>query len=486
MKILSDILFGAKLTGTRGRANISISRPRFDSRVVGKGDLFIAIRGSVADGHAFIDMAIDKGAVAIICEEIPAETRKGVTYVSVKDSSEALGIIASNFFDNPSEKLRLTGVTGTNGKTTIVTLLYDLTRKMGFPAAMLSTITSMINEEIFESTHTTPDPFRINELLSIAVDKGCEYAFMEVSSHAVAQKRIAGLKFTGGIFTNLTHDHLDYHKTFKDYLAAKKGFFDELPAGAFALVNLDDKNGQVMLQNTRASKYSYALGSMADYHGTILENSFDGLHLRIEDTELYTALIGKFNAYNLLAVYSAAALLGFDKEEVLTSLSLLEPAEGRFEIIKSDAGIIGIVDYAHTPDALKNVLETINNIRTRNEQLITIIGAGGDRDRTKRPLFARISGRLSDRVILTSDNPRSEDPMKILSDVEKGIDPSESRKFVTVADRGQAIKTAVLMAQKGDIILVAGKGHEKYQEIEGVKHPFDDKELLRELFQTGN
>lgn len=460
--------------------------PRYDSRQVSKGDLFVAIRGTVTDGHNFIGQAIEKGAAAIVCEELPAERAENVTYVKVSDSSEALGIIASNHYDNPSGKLKLVGVTGTNGKTTVVTLLYELATELGFPSALLSTIRSKVESEEMASTHTTPDPVRINSILAKAAEKGCEFAFMEVSSHAVAQNRIAGLKFAGGTFTNLTHDHLDYHETFRNYLEAKKGFFDGLGSGSFALTNLDDKNGSVMLQNTRASKHSYALRRLADFHGTILESSFEGLHLRFDGLEIHTRLIGRFNAYNLLAVYGTACLLGFDRNEVLKALSTLGPAEGRFEVIRSTAGITGIIDYAHTPDALKNVLETINTIRTRNETLITVVGAGGDRDRTKRPLFAKICGTMSDRVILTSDNPRTEDPEQIIADIEKGIEARESRKFVTVTDRREAIKTAVMMARRGDIILVAGKGHEKYQDINGVKHPFDDTEILKQLLQKEN
>ena len=463
--------------------NIRVGKLRIDSRMVEPGDLFIALRGTVTDGHRFIGQAIEKGARAVVCEKFPGEIPENITCVKVADSSETLGILATNYFGNPSEKLRLVGVTGTNGKTTIVTLLHELAIKLGYPSALLSTIHSRVNNEEHPSTHTTPDPLRINEILALAVEKGCEFAFMEVSSHAIAQKRIAGLKFTGGIFTNITHDHLDYHETFRNYLLAKKAFFDGLPREAFALVNLDDKNGKVMLQNTKASKHTYALKRIADFRGTVLENSFTGLHLRFDETELHTGLIGFFNAYNLLAVYSTALLLGFESDEVLTSISTLRPAEGRFEVIMSAAGVVGIIDYAHTPDALKNVLETINSIRTRNEQLITVVGAGGDRDSTKRPFFAAISGTLSDKVILTSDNPRTEAPEAIISDIKKGIGPAESKKFVTVTDRKEAIKTAVLMASKGDIILVAGKGHEKYQEINGVKHPFDDKELLKQLFQ---
>lgn len=485
MKKLSEILYGSRIKGTQGKPNIRVGKLRIDSRKVEPGDLFIALRGTVTDGHKFIGKAIEKGARAVVCEDLPGEARENVTYVKVEDSSETLGILASNYFGNPSKKLRLVGVTGTNGKTTIVTLLHELTTKLGYPSARLSTINSKVNNEEYPSTHTTPDPVRINEILAMAVEKGCEFAFMEVSSHAIAQKRIAGLKFTGGVFTNITHDHLDYHKTFRNYLETKKAFFDGLPKHAFALVNLDDKNGKVMLQNTKASKHTYALKKMADFRGAVLENSFIGLHLRFDETELHTGLIGLFNAYNLLAVYATASLLGFENDEVLTSISTLGPAEGRFEVIMSAEGVTGIVDYAHTPDALKNVLETISNIRTKQEQLITVVGAGGDRDKSKRPLFATISGRFSDKVILTSDNPRTEDPESIIADIEKGIGPSESKKFVKVTDRKEAIKTAVLMAGKGDIILVAGKGHEKYQEINGVKQPFDDKELLKQLFQTG-
>jgi UDP-N-acetylmuramoyl-L-alanyl-D-glutamate--2,6-diaminopimelate ligase len=464
---------------TIGSLNTGISGISFDSRLVKPNDLFIAIKGTQTDGHRYIRDALKKGARAIVCEEIPEDIPDNKIIIQVRDSAEALGIISSNFFDSSSESLKLIGVTGTNGKTTIVTMLYSLVRSLGYPAALLSTIENQVNGQVFAATHTTPDPLQINRFLKESVDRGCEFCFMEVSSHALAQKRIHGLHFDGGIFTNITHDHLDYHSNFADYLKAKKSFFDQLPENSFALTNVDDRNGRVMIQNTRAKQYSYGLQSPSDYHGLLLENSFEGLVLNINDKELHTGLIGRFNAYNLLATYATAMLLNLEESEVLAMLSTLEPAEGRFDRIDSKEGILGIIDYAHTPDALKNVLETINSIRKGNEQIITVIGAGGDRDTMKRPKMAGIAGKLSNLVILTSDNPRTEDPQSILNDMKKGIEVTDSRKFISIIDRREAIKTAATMAKPGDIILVAGKGHEKYQDINGVKLPFDDKEVLQ-------
>ncbi|MCF8296383.1 MAG: UDP-N-acetylmuramoyl-L-alanyl-D-glutamate--2,6-diaminopimelate ligase [Saprospiraceae bacterium] len=484
MKLLKDILFKAGLTKVIGTTDVEIVSICFDSRHVGINDLFIAVKGTQVDGHVFIDKAINSGAIAIVCQEIPKDLAENITYIRVSDSAYALGIIASNYYDNPSSELKLVGVTGTNGKTTIVTLLYKLFRSLGYSVGLLSTVENKIDNEIIESTHTTPDPIQLNRLLSEMADRGCNFCFMEVSSHAIHQKRIAGLEFVGGIFTNITHDHLDYHKTFDEYIKAKKKFFDDLPKKAFALTNVDDKNGKIMIQNTKAKTTTYSLKSLSNFKARIIENQFDGLVLNIDKDEVYFKLIGEFNAYNLMAIYATAILLGEDKNEVLTMLSNIETAEGRFDFFISDSGIIAIVDYAHTPDALKNVLKTINSIRTRNEQLITVVGAGGDRDTSKRPLMANVSGELSDKVILTSDNPRSEDPEDIISQMQKGVEPLDYKKVISIVNRKEAIKTACALATKGDIILVAGKGHEKYQDIKGVKHPFDDKKILKELLNV--
>lgn len=486
MKLLRDILYKAGLLEVRGSTNVAITSMTFDSRKVEKDGLFVAVRGTQSDGHAFIDKAVASGAVAIVCEEFPANTDERISYVRVSDSAQALGIMASNFFDNPSSSIKLIGVTGTNGKTTTVTLLFQLFRAMGYKAGMLTTVRNMINSEEIPSTHTTPDAIELNRLLRRMVDAGCKYAFMEVSSHAVVQERISGLTFAGGVFTNITHDHLDYHKTFDAYLKAKKAFFDHLPVDAFALTNKDDANGAVMLQNTRATKRSYSVRSTADFKARVMENQFSGLQLNIDSTEMWSKLIGSFNAYNLLAVYATAMLLGKDKMNVLTTLSTLSPVEGRFQYLRNDNGVTGIVDYAHTPDALENVLKTIHDIRTGNEQVITIIGCGGDRDAAKRPVMARIACEMSDRVILTSDNPRSEDPNEILKQMQEGVEARFSRNVLTISDRREAIRTAVALARPGDIVLVAGKGHEKYQEIKGVKHPFDDMEVLKENLDNTN
>ena len=486
VKKLNEILFGVSISETSGSTSIEINSVEFDSRKVSTGNVFIAVKGTQVDGHDYINDAIDRGAAAVICENMPSSLEPGVTYVMVANSKKALGILASNFFDNPSEDLVLIGITGTNGKTTIATLLYQLFRQLGFGTGLLSTIRNQVDSRIVEATHTTPDPVQVNSLLRAAVDEGCDYAFIEVSSHAIDQERIAGLAFNGGVFTNITHEHLDYHSSFKEYLNTKKRFFDGLPAYAFALSNTDDKNGKVMLQNTRARQYTYGLKRVSDFKARIVESHIDGMLLNIEDTEVWTRLAGTFNAYNLLAVFGVAIILGIDPGQVMTHLSNLESAEGRFSMMRSATEITAIVDYAHTPDALKNVLETISNLRTKNEQVITVIGAGGDRDKKKRPLMARIACDGSDRVILTSDNPRTEDPLQIIKEMEDGVDPVQARKVITVGDRKEAIKTACAIARSQDIILVAGKGHEKYQEIKGIKYPFDDMQVLMEYLEINN
>jgi UDP-N-acetylmuramoyl-L-alanyl-D-glutamate--2,6-diaminopimelate ligase len=483
MKYLSEILKNVPATELQGADDMEITSIVFDSRKVVAGSLFVAVRGTVVDGHNYIEQAVKDGAAAIICEDLPGHTAGEVAFIMVADSSVALAQVAANFYDHPSAKLKLVGVTGTNGKTTVATLLYQLFRDLGYKCGLLSTVENQINGEIIPSTHTTPDPVEVNILLEDMVAKGCDYCFMEVSSHAVVQHRIGGLTFAGGIFTNLTHDHLDYHKTFENYLKAKKAFFDGLPKGAFALTNIDDKNGSVMLQNTKAKKKSYALKSMADYRAKIMENQFGGLLLHIDNEEVWFKMVGSFNAYNLLAVYSAAVLLGENKHKVLTSLSKLKGAEGRFDYVISPNKIIGIVDYAHTPDAVQNVLSTVHDIRKGNEKVITIIGCGGDRDKTKRPVMAKVACQWSDKVILTSDNPRSEDPEQIIKDMQAGVGPSDQKKTLSITDRREAIKTACHLANPGDIIVLAGKGHEKYQEIKGVKTHFDDKEELLNAFQ---
>ncbi|MCX6274874.1 MAG: UDP-N-acetylmuramoyl-L-alanyl-D-glutamate--2,6-diaminopimelate ligase [Bacteroidetes bacterium] len=482
MKLLKELLYKAGLTGVHGTTELGITEVCFDSRKAKDGVVFVATRGTQSDGHRFINDVIEKGCKAIVCEEMPVERKEGITYVSVGDSAFALSIMAANFFDNPSEKLKLVGVTGTNGKTTTTTLLYQLFRKSGNSVGLLSTVRNKINDEEISATHTTPDSVQLNALLARMVAEGCTYCFMEVSSHAVAQKRIAGLKFTGAVFTNLTHDHLDYHKTFGEYLKAKKAFFDGLSEEAFALTNTDDKNGNVMIQNTRARKYSYSLKSMSDYKCRLIENHFEGLILNIDGHEVLCRLVGSFNAYNLMAAYATAVLLGQDKMQVLTQLSNLDSVEGRFDYLTSKKKIVGVVDYAHTPDALENVLKTIHDVSGQGK-IITVVGCGGDRDSTKRPVMAKIACEMSDKVILTSDNPRSEDPAEIIRAMEKGIAIGETRKALSIIDRKEAIKTAVSIAQPGDVILIAGKGHEKYQEIKGVRTPFDDKEILGEMFQ---
>lgn len=484
MKLLQDILYKAGVLEISGALDLHISHIAFDSRNVKKGGLFIAVPGTQADGHTYIEPSIAGGARVVVCTQLPQLQNEAVTYVKVKDTAFALGQIASNFYDRPSGKIILTGVTGTNGKTTTVTLLHQLFVALGYKTGLISTIENKIHQRLLPSTHTTPDAIQLNQLLDNMVSEGCEYVFMEVSSHAIEQHRIAGLQFRGAVFTNITHDHLDYHKTFRNYLEVKKRFFDSLPKSAFALSNIDDKNGGIILQNTKAKKSSYSLKKMADFKGRIIENLFEGMQIQINNKEIHSLLTGNFNAYNLLAVYATAILLGQDEDEILTALSSLKGAEGRFDILRSKEGITAFIDYAHTPDALENVLSTINNIRTHNEQLITVVGAGGDRDREKRPKMAAIASNLSNILILTSDNPRNEDPEKIIDDMLKGIDPSKTRKTMVIPNRKEAIKTAVNLAHQGDVILVAGKGHEKYQEIKGIKYPFDDKEILTELFEN--
>lgn len=482
MMKLRDILYSVSLQEVSGSTDLDISAVVFDSRKVKAGSLFIAVKGTAVDGHQFINKAIAGGAVAIVCEDMPADRKEGISFIKVDNSARALGRIASNFFGNPSQEIKLVGVTGTNGKTTIATLLFQLFRELGYKTGLISTVQNQINDEIIASTHTTPDPVALNILLRDMVALGCDYCFMEVSSHAVAQYRIEGLQFTGAIFSNLTHDHLDFHQTFDAYLKAKKTFFDGLDKNAFALTNADDKNGPVMLQNTKAHKKSYGLRNMADFKARILENQFSGMLLTIDNEEVWFKMVGSFNAYNLLAVYAAAMLLDQDRARVLTILSRLTGAEGRFDYITSPNGVIGIVDYAHTPDAVQNVLSTVKDIRKGTEQVITVIGCGGDRDTAKRPIMAQVACDWSDKVILTSDNPRSEDPAGIIADMEKGVMPHNRKKAISIIDRKEAIRTACHLAKKGDIIVVAGKGHEKYQEIHGVRHPFDDKQVLAEVF----
>ncbi|MBO6024572.1 MAG: UDP-N-acetylmuramoyl-L-alanyl-D-glutamate--2,6-diaminopimelate ligase [Bacteroidales bacterium] len=480
---LKDILTNCNLLEIVGEKDVDVADITFDSRKVSQGTLFFAVKGTQVDGHDYIDGAIEKGASVVVCEKMPRKKADKVTYVKVDNSAYVLGVGASNFYGNPSEKLKLVGVTGTNGKTTIATLLYRLFTGAGYNCGLLSTIENIVNRDVVPSTHTTPDPIELNALLQQMVDKGCEYAFMEVSSHSVAQDRIAGLHFAGGIFTNLTHDHLDYHKTMANYRNAKKKFFDDLPQTAFALTNLDDKNGAYMLQNTQARKLSYALKHDADFKGVVMESHFDGMMLKVNGTEMFTQLVGGFNASNILAIYGAATALGFNKDELLVEISKLRGANGRFDMVYSDKGIVGIVDYAHTPDALENVLKTINEVRCHKETLITVVGCGGNRDTTKRPEMAAVAVKLSDRVILTSDNPRNEDPDEIIRQMKVGVPEEDKGKVLSITNRREAIRTAVALAKKGDIILLAGKGHENYQEINGVKNHFDDKEVLSEAFK---
>ena len=483
MIALKDILYKVTINAVVGSTSVDIDAIHFDSRNIGKNDAFVAIKGTTVDGHNFIDTAIEKGAIAIICETLPKNLKQGITYVEAENAARALAFMASNFYEVPSKNLKLVGVTGTNGKTTIASLLYQLFKKAGFKVGLLSTVKVMVDNKEYKATHTTPDSLTINRYLKEMNDEGVEFCFMEVSSHGIHQHRTEGLHFEGGIFTNLTHDHLDYHNTFADYRDVKKSFFDGLPYTAFALVNIDDKNGLVMLQNTKAKKYTYALKTYADYRAQILENEFGGLLLKINDNNVWTKLIGNFNAYNILAIYGTADLLGLDKTEILQLISSLESVSGRFQYLISDENITAIVDYAHTPDALKNVLETINSIRTKNEELITVFGCGGDRDKTKRPTMGNIASMLSTKVIITSDNPRSEEPEAIISDIEKGVEPQNVKKVVSIVDRKQAIKTACQMAQPNDIILIAGKGHETYQEIKGQRFDFDDYKIVQEFLK---
>lgn len=482
MKLLKDILYKVAVNAVYGATNIEVTEIVFDSRKIQKGAVFVAQKGVSVDGHLYIEKAINLGARAIICEELPEERNDTITYVQVEDSNTTLAIIASNFYENPSKKLKLVGVTGTNGKTTIASLLYQLFTKAGYATGLLSTVKILVDTTEFKATHTTPDSVTINQYLSKMVAAGVEYCFMEVSSHGIHQKRTEGLEFTGGIFTNLSHDHLDYHNSFAAYRDVKKSFFDSLPKNAFVITNIDDKNGNIMLQNTKAKKITYALKTLADYKAKIIEKSLSGTLLSINGTEVWTKLIGTFNAYNLLAIIGTADELGLDKLEVLTIVSELESVSGRFEYTVSESGVIAIVDYAHTPDALKNVLETINDVRTDNEKLITVVGCGGDRDKTKRPKMAHIASQLSNQTIFTSDNPRTENPATILEEMEAGVLPENYKKTITISDRRQAIKTACKFSEGGDILLIAGKGHETYQEINGERFHFDDLEEVTQCF----
>lgn len=483
MKILKDILYKVAIEAVKGPTDIAINKIEFNSRKIELNDVFVAIKGSLSDGHTFIDKALELGASAIICETFPERIVNGVTYIQVKSSNEALAFLSANFYENPSQKLRLVGVTGTNGKTTIASLLYQLFKNAGYKVGLLSTVKILVDETEYNATHTTPDSLTINRFLNEMVEKGCEFCFMEVSSHGVHQKRTDALQFEGGIFTNLSHDHLDYHNTFAEYRDVKKSFFDHLPKSAFAIINVDDKNGVVMVQNTKAKKVTYALKSYADYRAQILENQFTGLLLKVNTHELWTKLIGSFNAYNLLAIFATAIELGLEEQEALRLVSALESVSGRFQYIISESKITAIVDYAHTPDALENVLKTIENIRTRNEQLITVVGCGGDRDKSKRPIMANIASELSDKAIFTSDNPRTENPEAILEEMEKGVEPQNFKKTLSIIDRKQAIKTACQFANSGDIILIAGKGHETYQEINNIRYDFDDMKIVKELLE---
>jgi len=484
MHILQDILYKVHLLEVVGVTDIAVSSIAIDSRKVIKGTAFVAIKGVAQDGHDYISKAIELGAKVIVCENMPALLSDGLTYIKVANTQEAVAYMAHQFYDAPSTKIKLVGVTGTNGKTTIATLLFKLFSSLGYTCGLVSTVQNQIGDQIIPATHTTPDAVSLNELLNTMVDAGCTHVFMECSSHAVHQHRITGLVFTGALFSNITHDHLDYHKTFEAYIAAKKGFFDALPSTAFAITNSDDKRGEVMLQNTKAKKLNYGLKSSANYKGKILENALTGLVMLVNEIEVHFRLIGEFNAYNLLAVYGAAINLGIESSVALTNLSMLAGAEGRFDYIISDKQVIGIIDYAHTPDALENVLATIKKLRKGYERVITVVGCGGDRDKTKRPIMAQTACDLSDRVILTSDNPRTEDPAEIIADMEAGLNTAAKRKYISILDRKEAIKAAVEFAKPEDIVLVAGKGHEKYQDINGVKHPFDDKAILLAFFNN--
>lgn len=482
MKTLIDILSKIELIKTIGDLSVQINNIQFDSRKVEKGDLFVAVKGHNSDGHLFIEKAIQNGAAAVVCETLPENFSENIVWVVVDNTQKNFGIIAASYFDNPSSKIKVVGVTGTNGKTTIATLLYRMFTQLGRKSGLISTIKYYVGNQEFEATHTTPDALHIQELMAKMVEAGCKYCFMEVSSHAVDQDRISGIEFDGAVFTNLTHDHLDYHKTFAEYLKAKKKFFDMLPDSSFALTNYDDKNGMVMLQNTLATKHTYSLRSLAHFRCVILEKHFDGMLLSIEGQEVWTHFTGVFNASNLMAVLGATILLGVSQKEALRVLSDLKPVSGRFEILRSADGKYAVIDYAHTPDAIENVLSGISEIRTGKEQVITVVGAGGDRDKTKRPLMAKEAVKQSDKVILTSDNPRSEEPESIIADMEAGVESINRHKVLSIVNRKEAIKTACMLAKTGDIILIAGKGHEDYQEIKGVKHHFDDKEVVNEIF----
>ena len=486
MKKLKDILYKVSIEAVSASTDIVINKIEFDSRKIESNDVFVAIRGTISNGHDFIEKAIQLGATAIICDTMPQIIVAGITYVQVKDTNAALAFMAANYYDNPSNKLKLVGITGTNGKTTIASLLYQLFKKAGYKVGLLSTVKILVDTQEYKATHTTPDSLTINFYLNEMIETGVEFCFMEVSSHGIHQKRTEGLQFVGGVFTNLSHDHLDYHPTFAEYRDVKKAFFDHLPKSAFALTNSDDKNGLIMLQNTSAKKLTYALKSYSDYKAQILENQLSGLLLKINDNEVWVKLIGTFNAYNLLAIYGVSVELGLEKIEVLRLLSELESVSGRFQFIVSNKKITAIVDYAHTPDALENVLSTINDIRTQNEQLITIVGCGGDRDKTKRPIMANIASKMSDKAIITSDNPRTENPSVIISEMEAGVEPQNFKKTLSIEDRKQAIKTACQLANENDIILIAGKGHETYQEINGVRHDFDDMKIVKEFLEQLN
>jgi UDP-N-acetylmuramoyl-L-alanyl-D-glutamate--2,6-diaminopimelate ligase len=483
---LKDILWKVAIEAVNGSTDVAIEKMEFDSRKISDNDVFIAIRGTISDGHNFIETAINNGAIAIICDTFPEIIVTGITYIQVKDTNKAMAFMAANYYENPSQKLKLVGITGTNGKTTVASLLYQLFQKAGYKVGLLSTVKILVDTKEYKATHTTPDSITINHFLKQMVDEGVDYCFMEVSSHGIHQKRTEGLHFAGGVFTNLSHDHLDYHPTFSEYRDVKKSFFDNLPKTAFALSNIDDKNGNVMLQNTVAKKRTYALKTYSDYKALILENQLSGLLLKINDNEVWVRLIGTFNAYNLLAIYGTAVELGLESLEVLRLLSELESVSGRFQYIVSKGNITAIVDYAHTPDALENVLKTINDIRTKNEQLITVVGCGGDRDKTKRPIMADIASTLSDKIIITSDNPRTENPEIIIAEMESGVAPQNFKKTVSISDRKQAIKAACQLAQANDIILIAGKGHETYQEINGVRHDFDDMKIVKEMLDQLN
>jgi UDP-N-acetylmuramoyl-L-alanyl-D-glutamate--2,6-diaminopimelate ligase len=481
---IQGILANIDIVKWMGPKEPEVNQIQFDSRKVLANTIFVALKGFQTDGHAYIDTAINNGASVIICQQLPETIHSGIAYLQVTDSAEALGIMASNYYGNPSAQLKLVGITGTNGKTTTVTLLHQLFIKLGYKAGLLSTIRNMVHQTVVDATHTTPDPLQLNKLLADMVSVGCDYCFMEVSSHAAHQKRIGGLTFAGGIFSNITQDHLDYHETFSAYIKAKKMFFDGLPKSAFALINADDKNGKIMVQNTQAKKYTYALKTLANYKIKIIESHIDGMLVAFDNTEIWTHFIGGFNAYNLLAVYATALLLGQQKDEIIQHISNLTPVDGRFQYLKSASGKLAIVDYAHTPDALENVLTTIQEIAAGNAKIITVTGAGGNRDKTKRPLMAQVAVKYSHQVILTSDNPRNEEPDTIISDMREGVLPPYTNKLLAITNRKEAIRTACMLAQPGDILLVAGKGHETYQEVKGVKHHFDDREVILEIFEN--